>query len=148
MKEETAGILACLRAAAASGGAAFVRAVDEVSRERFSAAMYAEAVRLALEAGAHMRARTLAAEGARRYPEDEELAKMARILARPDVLDAARPADASVSANQEWLRRHANEYRGRWVALRTGRLLADAPTAKELKSKLKDRSNLLVTKVA
>ena len=86
--------------------------------------------------------------GSRKYPDDPELAKMARILAPSELLDVTRPVDPSVSLNQAWLREHAQGYRGRWIALRAGQLVADAPTAKELKALLDDRTNLLVTRIA
>ncbi len=145
---EMSEVLERLRAALSGGEPAFVQAIQDVCRESFSAATHTEAVRLALQAGAHGLARTLAAEGSRKYPDDPELAKMARILAPSELLDVTRPVDPSVSLNQAWLREHAKGYRGRWIALRAGQLVADAPTAKELKALLDDRTNLLVTRIA
>ena len=145
---ETAEVLDRLRAVLPDGEPAFVQAVQAVCRESFLPAMHTEVVRLALQAGAHGLARRLATEGSRKYPEDPELTKMARILAPPELLDVTRPADSSIGLNQAWLREHAKGYRGRWIALRAGQLVAEASTAKELKALLDDRTNLLVTRIS
>ncbi len=104
----------------------FVTACEAVDWAGQPADVYAHAVRLALESGAHLMARNLALEGAERYPDHAELQKMAYILAPPKVTVSNRPPDPSIKGNMAWLKEHWDEYRGKWVALRSGELLAVA----------------------
>src|SRR5690606_2618637 len=83
-------------------------------------------VRLALKVGAHIIARKLALEGVERFPEDAELKKMARILGPPKVAVSNRPAEPGIGDNMAWLTAHWEEYKGKWVALRDGQVLATA----------------------
>lgn len=124
---------------------AFIHATQEIDWSQRTTAEIADAVRWALAAGAHLTARKLATEGAQMYPQDAELAKMARILAPPKYLGSS-PADPSVGDNVRWLRYHAGEYRGQWLAVRNGQLVATALTIKQLMMHVEDRKNTLITK--
>jgi len=146
--EDSGDGIAVLEIAAQVGDeAAFVRAVGGIDWLQRPASEFARAVRLALAAGAHLLARNLAAQGARLYPDHPELQKMARILAPPRVLRTNLPPDLSARTNLEWMRAHATEYRGQWVALKNGVLLATAPTACELKKQLPTTDGLFLTRV-
>ncbi|MBS1253813.1 MAG: hypothetical protein MAG451_02866 [Anaerolineales bacterium] len=70
---------------------------------------------------------------------------MARVLAPPRFVEALAPS-SSAQANQAWMRDHTDEYRGRWVAVRAGELLAVGETAREVWDRLEDTNNVLVTK--
>ena len=126
---------------------AFVQAASGIDWLQSPAADFARAVHLALTAGAHLLARKLANYGYRLYPHHAELAKMAHILAPPRVVRANLSPDPSVRVNLEWMRIHAAEYRGRWVALKDGVLLTTAPTACELKDQLPTTDGLFLTRV-
>ncbi len=140
--------LALLNALAEQGdGPAFARLAAGVAWDVYPPAEIARAVRLALAAGAPLSARQISAEGHRLYPEDAELAQMAHILAPPKVLGTS-PANPTRYLDQQWLQRHAHEYRGQWLALKDGTLLAAAPTAKQLKTMLPPMNGILVTRVA
>lgn len=141
------GIAALAIAAEMGSEATFLQAANEIDWLQHPAADFAQAVRLALAAGAHLFARNLAAEGARLYPDHSELQKMARILAPPRVVSTDAPPSPSLRANQDWLRAHVNEYRGQWVALLDGSLVAVAPSARELKGRLDSTEGLMVTRV-
>lgn len=133
--------------AEAQDGQAFARQVAAMVWEAYSASEIAQMVRWALTAGAFLQARRISAEGHRLYPENTELANMARILAPPKVLSKGS-ANPSRHLDQEWLRQHAHEYRGQWLAIKDGKLLAAASTARELKSLIADTKGMLVTRVA
>lgn len=133
--------------AEAQDGAAFVRQVADMVWEAYSASEITQVVRWALAAGAFLSARHISAEGYRLYPEDAELANMDRILAPPKVLGTS-PANPSAGRDLEWLCQYASEYRGQWVALRSGEFLAAAPTARELKAALPPVQGVFVTRVA
>jgi len=122
--------MAVLRAAAEKSDvydvSAFVRAYKSMDWDERSADDFTEAVRLALNIGAHLIARELAMTGVQHFPDHPELQKMAYILAPPKVTVADRPPDPSARGNMAWLKRHWDDYRGKWVALRGGELLAVA----------------------
>ena len=146
--EDGGDTIAMLEITAETGDeTAFVQAASEIDWSQRPATDFARAVRSALAAGAHLLARKLADYGHRLYPPYEELAKMAHILAPPRAMRANLPPDPSVRANLEWMRTHAVEYRGQWVALKDGVLLATAPTARELKDKLPTTDGLFLTRV-
>ena len=127
--------------------AGFVQAATEIDWLQRSAGDFARATRLALAAGAHLLARNLASRGARLHPDAPELQKMARVLAPPRVLKADLLPDPSAEANRAWLRAHAGQFKGQWVALRNGVLLASAGTAKELRAHLDATNGVLMTRV-
>ena len=142
------GFEATLEAAAEMGDeAAFVRAAERIDWPQRPPVDFVRAVRLALAAGAHLFARNLAAEGARLHPDHLELSKMANILAPPRIVNADIPATPSVRANQVWLRHHADEFKGQWVALREGTLLAAGATAREVWDRLDSTDGVMLTKL-
>lgn len=104
-------------------------------------------VNLALRVGAFLLARKLSAEGARRYPNHPELQKYARVLAPPKVVRSDLPPTPSVKANRNWLKEHAQSYKGRWVALRDGELKGVADSLDELVEQLGDTKGILLTRV-
>jgi hypothetical protein len=108
---------------------------------------FVRGIKLALKAGAFLFARELSSEGAKRYPEHRELQKSARVLAPPKVIRSDLPSAPSVKANREWLKEHAKDYRGRWVALRNGGLVGVASSFDELVEQVGDTQGILLTKV-
>ena len=140
--------MAALEMAAIMGNeAAFVQAAGQIDWLACPATDLARAVRLALAAGAHLLARNLATQGAGLYPDHLELQNMAHVLAPPRVVRDDLPPVPSLQADHAWLRTHADEYRGQWVALREGVLLAAAATVRELESCLENTDGVLITKV-
>jgi hypothetical protein len=140
--------LGTLKQAAEDGDEqAFVDAAEMIDWSSSDVGVFHEGVRLALMAGAHLLARSLASKGAALYPQDPELQKMARILGPPRVLSTDIAASSSPGAARAWLRDHADEYAGRWVALQEGTLLAAAATAREVWDSLDDTDGVLVMRV-
>ena len=141
--------LSILQILAESGRADdFVKLADRITWTQRSAADLTRVVRLALTVGAHLFARHVAARGAHRYPDHPELQKMARILAPPQVVRRDLPPDRSWAANRAWLSAHAEEYRGQWVALKKGELLAAASTAREVRDAVDKATEVLIVKVS
>jgi hypothetical protein len=105
------------------------------------------AILTALASGDYLKAKELAAIGAEQYPRDSELVRFAAILNPPRANRAASPPDVSVLDNQDWIVRNTEQFRGNWVALQNGELVASAETAGELKQKTGGRKGLFVTKV-
>jgi hypothetical protein len=125
----------------------FSETVRQISWTGRPASDFLRAVQMALGAGAHLAARRLASEGAKLYPNHQELSKIANLLAPPRIIESKPPSDSSISDNQAWLRSHTDEYRGWWVALYDGNLVAAAETVSDLKSRLDTTSGLMITKV-
>jgi hypothetical protein len=69
------------------------------------------------------------------------------MLAPAKVLRANLPPDPGVLQNHEWLKKHASEYRKRWVALENGNLLFSGDTVAEVGSKLPDRKGVLIMRI-
>lgn len=109
---------------------------------------YIAAIRAAFLEESHLRARELATEGHQRFPEDPELARYAYVLAPPKVVNAHLPPDPSVELDIQWLREHVDEYRGQWIALKNGKLVAHAPSVRELKEMLPSLKGLFLTGIA
>lgn len=128
-REHTADIgMLWLETAASSRDAhSFAIAVEAIDWQVRPADETARAVDLALKVGAPTLARTLAMEGADRFPDHPELRKMAYVLAPPKARIVPGQPDTSWKANRAWLLAHRHEYAGQWIALLDGVLLgADA----------------------
>jgi hypothetical protein len=97
--------------------------------------------------GAHLQARRLAIQGTNLYPDNAELAKMAHILARPVVTRRKGKNSGDARNNQLWLKRNFDNYKGKWVALRNGKLLGVADSMRELRAILPDITNVMMTRV-
>ena len=121
-----------LEQAATSGDeVAFSEILTEIHWTSRSAEDYIRAIDLALQVGAHLVARKLATEGAQFHFDSEELQKYARVLAPPQVLRASS-RQVDVLANAEWLKANRNQYKGKWVAIKNGQLIASADSHDEL----------------
>ena len=105
------------------------------------------AIQLALSTGAHTTARRLAASGAERYPDRPDLQKYARILAPPRLVQRGLPTRPDLYANRDWTRQHAEQYRGQWIALRDGQLLAAADSFEALADQFTVHSGILLTRL-
>lgn len=108
---------------------------------------FIRAVHLALAAGAHLAARHLASQGAQQYPSHAELQKYARVLAPPKLIRRNLPPDPTLGANHNWIKQHGDAYRGKWIALRNGQLLATADSFNALADQFSDPQGILFTPV-
>lgn len=68
-------------------------------------------------------------------PDSQEYAEI-RLLLRPPTTRPSRRQDVDRTAEYGWLRVHAREYKGRWIAVHGNALLASAGTLKELRMAL------------
>ena len=125
----------------------FVEGKRLINWERQPARNYIKGVRLALDSGADLIARELAMDGASRYPDNEDLQKLAHILAPPRLVESNIPAKPSVKSNNDWLFANTQNYRGKWVALRSGELLHIGDTVEEVRAQIKNIEGVLITLV-
>lgn len=134
-------------AAKAGDERAFLDALKLITWQNRTPTDFMRAVRLALEAGAHLAARQLATEGAERHPNDPQLQKYACLLAPPKVVPSKVRSDREQrKANREWLKVHGGEYRGQWVAVHNGELLGASDSLEELTKRVGDTGGVLLTR--
>ena len=89
-------------------------------------------VQLALNIGAPSLAKEACERGLTRFPNNKELSEMYSIFAPPQVTVSQRQPLPGIRLNTEWLTAHGDEYRGKWVALRAGTLVAAADSVNDL----------------
>jgi len=138
-------ILALEEAAKAGDENSFIQVAKGIDWETRPPEDFLRAIQLAFAAGAHIYARQLATRGAEQYPGHEELEKYSGILAPPKVIACEFSRDSDVETNNEWLKKYGNRYRGQWVALENGKLLAAAPTLRKLISEVGRKDGVLFT---
>jgi hypothetical protein len=80
-----------------------------------------------LEQGAVEKARAWIEEMARQWPEDEVVHHYVRVLAPPRISVRRGHRGPSRQAERTWLRKHARDYPGQWLAVLADRLVAADP---------------------
>lgn len=125
---------------------AFVTALENVRLANRTESQLANIIKLALEAGAYLAARHVAEYAVTRYPDNNELRQSSLALAAPQKLSQAVPRNPGFQANRKWLDDHADEYSGRWVALRAGELLGASKSFDELFNQIGRSKEILFTK--
>lgn len=121
--------------------------VQEIDWTDHAAFDISSVVRWALELGAHQVARELADKGHSLYSLDDQLARLQQLTAPPRRSSDTVHPETSVRRNHEWLTSESAAYRGLWVALKDGVLIASACSTGELKKRLGDLQGYLITKV-
>lgn len=76
-----------------------------------------------------------------------DIRQIYNFLSRPKVTIKKSDHRTDILKNQQWIKDHRQEYRGRWVALQDGDLLADAESSKELLQKVDLTENTLLTAI-
>jgi len=90
------------------------------------------AIDLALSLDLVPLARELVQQGSRVFPDDTRLQQMTAVLAPPVAIETRPAQGLSLDASQTWLKEHAAQYKGQWIAVQEGTLLGAAPTLKDL----------------
>lgn len=124
--------------------------VDGILWSRHQPKDLLHAIDLALDIGLSSLAIDLAYRGADLFPRHERIQQAARVLAPPIVYTEPGQDLRGVDESKAWLKEHAREYRGQWIAIRDGRLLGAATALNELNPIIgtrEDASRTLVTKV-
>jgi hypothetical protein len=132
-------------AAEAADERSFIAAFNRIDWKLQPPEALMRAVRLAITADAPLVARKLATEGAQRHPEHAELQKAARVLAPPKVIRSDLPPNPGMAHNVRWLKEQGAPYRGSWVALREGQLLATADSLQALIERVGKHRDILYT---
>jgi hypothetical protein len=110
---------------------------------------YLTAIQLALRIGAHLKARELALAGGKCFPENPEMAKYARILAPVRTIRSDLPSNPEASSNMQWLKSNQDKFRGRWVAIKNGKLITAAENYQQIRQMVGSTKNtgILIIKV-
>jgi hypothetical protein len=112
-----------------------------------SPADFIHAIQTALESSDRETAQQLSIQAVKHYPQHEEILKYAHILAPPKVTVEKRLPDRDPEVNQDWIKQNRTQYRGQWVALRNGQLLASASSIDRLVEQLSDKKGVFLTRV-
>ncbi len=124
------------QAAAQTDRQAFALLATAIDWSTHGATALTRAIDLALALDMVSLARELAHQGNRIFPEDRRLQQAMAVLA-PPVVRGTRPAQSlHLTASQRWLKEHASQYTGQWVAVRGGTLLGSAATLQELHERI------------
>jgi hypothetical protein len=86
-----------------------------------------ERIRRLIETSAVEEARALAKELGARWPNDRDAQHWARVLAPPRGRVVKGVRSRSLDRERAWLREHAHEYPGQWLAIFGDQLVAVAP---------------------
>jgi hypothetical protein len=134
------------RAQACTEFVALVEAVDWAERQPNE---LLKAIDLALDLDMTALAISLAQQGGQIFPDNERVQQMARRVSPLGIqVDRDAPHHMGIKQSSDWLNNHADEYRGQWVAIREGILIAAAPTLAELETLMGDNDDhTLVTRV-
>lgn len=127
----------------------FIETVNSLDLETLPARSIIHIIDLALSIGLVKLPQDLSQHALQIYPEDKEIIKYQKILAPPKIINSKLPPYPQAELNVKWLKEFRKEYKGKWVALKEGVLLASADSFTELKSKveIKKNSHILVTRV-
>lgn len=117
-------------------GKGIVDNVENAANMSAEAARYLAEVRRLVEGEQIAEARKLLHAAPPHLSDEPSLRRWRSLLAPPRVT-AAQRRDTDRRREYAWLRTHSLEYRGQWVALDDGCLVAAAPSLRELRERLK-----------
>jgi len=95
-----------------------------------------------LSAGRVSDARAIAARAASRMPGSDVFAQWQEVLAPPRARLAGKATGRSRRSEQAWLREHAQDYKGQWVALRGDMLIAAGRLLQEVRERARKAAGL------
>ncbi|MDD9992727.1 MAG: hypothetical protein OXP75_13085 [Rhodospirillales bacterium] len=128
-----------------SGHSPWEIALEDVWDRRLRSPSVSPGVFLYLEHARHLlseqrvdAARIVLARGAKRYPNDTKLSRLLRAISPGRVSKKNRRTD-NKKKEMEWLAKHGEEYRGQWVAIAEGELLASSVKLETLLSQIRPR---------
>ena len=134
--------------ARANARQAFAALAEGVDWSIHDAGELCRAIRLALALDLGILAEHLVGRGRELFPNDDGIGRLAKVLAPSAARRAPTPRVAGLAASRTWLADHAGEYRGKWVAVRDGRLVGAAASLRELQRIIaQDPISTVVTRV-
>lgn len=86
-----------------------------------------ESLRRLLESGDTEEARSFVHSLVSKWPDNPLVERLARVLAPPEVKARTGEPSRSLDIERQWLRRHAGQFPGQWVAVYKDQLVASGP---------------------
>jgi len=83
----------------------------------------------------------LAAKAVKSYPGNAKIETAYKALSSPKFIGTRPPQAQGMEQSQNWFKENFSQHKGKWVAVNSGRLLAEADSLKELKNAI-DESNM------
>ncbi len=123
--------------------------INAIEWENMPVDTYIKTIRMALLAGNHNIARILAKAGGDKFPKHVEMRNLSVLLGPARIVKTGLPANPNEAKDITWLKENRDKYRGLWVALSCGVLIADATSYHDLIKKLDNPRGrgLLITPV-
>jgi Family of unknown function (DUF5678) len=100
---------------------------------------FLEEIRRIINSGTLRGAREVAEQGLALFPDDPELQRLHHVLRPFEVRSVPGPNYWDPTPSYEWLKKNAHAYRGKWVGLHNGELVAAADTMEEVLQAFGDR---------
>jgi len=97
---------------------------------------YVARIREHLERDEIQAARRVVAEALQEGSTEPGLTNWAELLAPAKILGFSPATGTDVRDDVRWFDEHGHHYRGQWVAVRRGEMMAHAPSLKELRAEL------------
>jgi hypothetical protein len=117
------------------------------STQKRDAGWHRQHIHRALQKGNASLARDLAQQAIKLHPADIELRKMVSLLAPPRLIALEKSDGSNWDHNRQWLNTHWDEYKGSWVALFDGELLASARSLSDISESIRNTAGVLFTRV-
>jgi len=100
---------------------------------------FIEEIRRIMNSGTLRGAREVAEQGLALFPDHPKLQHLHHWLRPPEVRSVPGPNYWDPTPSYEWLKKNAHAYRGKWVGLHNGELVAAADTMEEVLQAFGDR---------
>lgn len=120
------------KAAQSADHRTFDLVVRTIDWSRLGVTELARAIDLALALDMTPLARELAHIGSKTFPGDTRIQQALAVLSPLAVSRMRLAQGPPLDASQKWLKEHASQYKGQWVAVHGSTLLGSAPTLREL----------------
>lgn len=113
--------------------------IDNVNLSKFQADEIIKVIDLCISLDMIALAFDLATKAKELYPQHEKIESAYKALSPPKIIGIRPPQAKGVEKSQKWFRENASHHKGKWVAINDGRLLAEADSLKELKTKIDEK---------
>ena len=123
---------------------AFARLAESIDWSSHPPEKLTRATRQAMELNLYSLAANLAERGNQLYSEHQEVQRLVKVLAPPRVRKVPASHAKGLVASKQWIRDNAKKYRGEWIAVREGALLAHAPTLDQLTPLVSDNPSATI----
>lgn len=128
----------------------FIRSVDTIDWSSKSASFFKEGIKHVLSADAVQLARELSQLAVQIHPHDEDIIHLNKVISPPQIVRGRKTTESDITPTMEWLKNNAQDYRGNWIAVQSGKLIGMAKSHQALLEKLGDvpQNDVLITEIS